>query len=216
MASVDELAGGTLGELNIGLVALNISLPALAAQLDAMIGLGMGPLKFDLSAQLNAAISAQASIALSIGDPFESIRLALQAVAQLQAALQLSLSLPPIQLTLSAELSAVAALAGTLSARLGLIEGMIRAALAVKLPAISLSDGMDGVLGVGPAILLGFDGISDGTTMAAMGNLIQSKLQSPVTFGGDTIEPTDNVSGILILTTVSPVFTAMAQIFGGL
>lgn len=216
MASVDEVAGGTLGELNIGLASVNIVLPALVAQLDIAIGSGLGPFKFDLSTQLSGALAAQVSITASLGDPLAAIRAALMAVAQLQAALSAALTLPPIQLSLGAELSATAALAGTLSARLGLIEGIISAALAVKLPAINLSESIGLALGVGPAILLTFDGISDGTNMAAIGNLIQAKLGAPVTFGGDTIETTDNVSGILILTTVSPVYTAMAQLFSGI
>jgi len=216
MASVNEVAGGTLGSINVGLAGVNIFLPALSAQLDAAIGSGLGPLKFDLSTQLSGALSAQVSLAASIGNPLDSIRLALLAVAQLQAALSAALAFPPIQLTVSAELSATAALAATLSAKLGLIDGIIKAALAVKLPAVSLSEDVDTALGVGPAILLSFDGISDGTNMAAVGNLIATKLGSPVTFGGDTINPGDNVSGVLLLTTVSPVFTAMATLFAGL
>jgi hypothetical protein len=217
VASVDEVAGGTLGEINVALLAVNISLPALAAQLDAMIGLGLGPLKFDLAAQLNATIAAQVSINASIGDPLAAIRLALQAVAQLQAALSVALVLPPIQLSLSAELSAVVAFAATLQIKLGLIEGLIRAAIAVKLPAINLSEGIGAALGVGPAILLAFDGITDGgTSMAAIGDLIRTKLQGPVTFSGDTIQPTDFVGGVLILTSVSPVLSALATLFAGM
>jgi hypothetical protein len=216
MASVDEVVGGTLGELNIGLATASVILPSLSAQLDVLIGSGLGPLKFDLAAQLNGALAAQLSITAQLSDPLSAIRAALQAVAQLQASLSAALTLPPINLTLSAELSAVATLAGTLSARLGLIEGMIRAALAVKLPAINFGEDITAALGVGPAILLAFDGITDGTNMAAMGDLIRTKLQSPVTFGGDTIQPTDNVSGVLILTTAGSAYTAMAQIFGGL
>lgn len=216
MASIDEVAGGALGSINIGLASANIFLPGLAAQIDAAIGSGLGPFKVDLATSLNAALAAQASITASIGDPLAAIRAALTAVAQLQASLSAALALPPIQLSLSAELSATAALAGTLTAKLGLIDGVIRAALAVKLPAINFSEGIGLALGVGPAILLGFDGISDGTSMQSIGSLIQTKLGTPVTFGGDTINPTDNVSGVLILTTVSPVFTAMSQLFAGL
>lgn len=216
MASVDEVVGGTLGELNVGLATASIILPSLSAQLDVAIGSGLGPLKFDLAAQLNAALAAQVSISAQITDPLASIRLALQAVAQLQAALSAALTLPPLNLTVSAELSAIGTIAGTLSARLGLIEGIIQGALAVKLPAINFGENINAALGVGPAILCAFDGISDGTNMAAMGELIRAKLQNPVTFGGDTIQPTDNVAGILILTTVGSAYTAMAQIFGGL
>lgn len=216
MASVDAIAGGTLGSINLGAFNANIFLPALTAQIDAAIGLGLGPLKFDLSTQLSATLSAQASIALSVGNPLAAIQAALTAVAQLQASLSLALSLPPIQLSLSAELSATAALAATLSIKLGLIEGMISAMLAIKLPAINFALSLGDALNVGPAILLGFNGIADGTGMAAMGDLIRTKMQNPITFGGDTINPGDNVSGVLLLTTASPVFTALSILFAGL
>ncbi len=71
-------------------------------------------------------------------------------------------------------------------------------------------------LSVGPAILLSFDGISDGTDMSAMGSLIQTKLQSPVSSDGHTINPSDNVSGILILTTAGTAYTTLLQIMAGI
>lgn len=216
MATVDEIAGGTLGSINLAASNANIFLPALTAQIDAAIGLGLGPLKFDLAAQLNASLAAQASIALNLGNPLAAIQAALVAIAQLQASLSAALALPPIQLTLSAELSAVATLAGTLSAKLGLLDGVISAALAVKVPAINFSLGLGDALGVGPALLLGFDGISDGTTLAQVGSLIQSKFAGPITFGGDTINPGDFVSGVILLTTAAPVFTQLSILFAGL
>lgn len=216
MASVDAIAGGTLGSINLGAFSANIFLPALLAQIDAAISIGLGPAKFDLGVQLNAALAAQANLTLSIGDPTASIQLALGALAQLQAALQASLALPPIQLSLTAELSAAISLAATLTAKLGAIDGAISAMLAVKLPALSFTTGLGDALGVGPAILLGFDGISDATSMADMGNLIQAKFQNPVTFGGDTINPGDAVSGVMIITTATPVFVALATLFAGL
>lgn len=216
MATVDVIAGGTLGDINLGLSNANIFLPSLCAQLDAAIGLGLGPLKFDLAVQLNGALAAQASIAVSVGDPLEAIRNALLAVAQLQAALSLALSLPPIQLTLSAELSAVASLAATLSAKLGLLDGLVSAMVAAKLPAINFSSGLGDALNIGPALLLAFNGIADGTSMSTIGDLIRTKLQNPVTHLGDTINPSDFTSGVLLLTTVDEVFTALNLIFSGI
>jgi hypothetical protein len=216
MATVDEVAGGTLGEINIALTTANIYLPALMAQIDVAISLGLGPLKFDLAAQLNATIAAQATLAIQVSNPLAALQLSISALAQLQASLQAALALPSISVNLTAELSATASLAATLTAKLGIIEGVISAALAVKLPAINFVEGL-GVLGLGPAILLSFDGITDGgTTMAEIGDLIRAKLQSPVTFGGDTIEPGDFVGGVIILTSVSPVLSALGTLFAGL
>jgi hypothetical protein len=216
MASVVAVAGGTLGSINVAAFNANIHLPALSAQIDAAISGGLGPAKFDLSTQLSAALSAQATLTLQLSDPTAALRLAIAAVAQLQASLTVALTLPSPNLSLSAEIGATAALAGTLQAKLGLIEGLVSAALAAKAPAISFSTGLGNALGVGPALLLEFNGIVDGTTMAAIGNLIQSKFSAPVTFGGDTINPGDFVSGIILLTTASPVFTQMAVLFAGL
>jgi hypothetical protein len=218
MAEVDEVAGGTLGAINVGALALNTTLPALSAQIDALIALGLGPAKLDLAASLNATVAAQAELQVTIGDPLATLKAALAAVIQLQASLSasLSLGLPPIELSATAQLSASAALAVSLQARLGVIEGLIRAALAVTIPAIHLSDGLGSALGVGPAIVLAFDGISDGTNMAAIGALLQTKLAAPVTFGGDTINPGDPVSGVVIITKASPVFAALAQLIAGI
>ena len=52
--------------------------------------------------------------------------------------------------------------------------------------------------------------------MAAIGDLIQAKFQNPVTFNSDTINPGDNVSGIILMTTVDEVFTALSILFSGL
>lgn len=216
MAAVTEVAGGTLGAINVAAFNANVFLPSLSAQIDSVLALGLGPAKFDVSSQLNATLAAQATFTVQVSNPLDVLRQALAAVAQLQASLSLALTLPPVQLSFAAELGATAALAGSLTARLGAIEGLISAALAAKLPAIRFSQGLGDALGVGPAILLEFNGIADGTTMASIGNLIQTKFSGPVTFGGDTINPGDFVSGIILMTTASPVFTQMAVLFSGL
>src|SRR3954462_14766503 len=113
MATIDAVAGGTLGSINLGLSTANIYLPALMAQIDVAISAGLGPLKFDLAAQLNATIAAQATLAIQVSNPLASLQLSLNALVQLQAQLQLALSLPSISVSLTAELSATAALAAT-------------------------------------------------------------------------------------------------------
>jgi hypothetical protein len=216
MASIDEISGGTLGSINVAAFNANIFLPALTAQIDAAISAGLGPAKFDLSAQLSGTLAAQATLVLQLGDPTAAIRTAIAAVAQLQAALTASLTLPAVNLSLSAEIGATAAIAATLTAKLGVIEGIISAALQVKLPALNFSNGLGNALGVGPALLLGFNGIADGTNLTQIGNLIQAKFTGPITFGLDTINPGDFVSGIILLTTAAPVFTQLSILFAGL
>ena len=216
MATIDEIAGGTLGSINIGAATANIFLPSLSAQIDASIASGLGPAKFDASAQLNAALAAQATFTISALNPLDYIRQSLAAVVQLQASLTAALALPPLQISLSAELAATAALAGSLTAKLGILEGLISAALSVKNPAVKFSDGLGTALGVGPALLLAFDGISDGTTLASIGSLIQTKFASPISFAGNTINPGDFAGGVIIVTKVAPVFTQLSILFAGL
>lgn len=216
MATVDVVAGGTLGAINLAAFNANLFLPSLSAQIDAAIASGLGPAKFDLSSQLNAALASQATFALQFSNPLDFIRQVLAALAQLQAALATALVLPPVELSLSAEIGASAALAGSLTARLGLLEGVISAALAAKLPAVRFSDGLGNALGVGPALLLTFNGIADGTNLVTMGSNIAAKFSGPITFGGDTINPGDFVSGVILITTAAPVFTQLSVLFAGL
>jgi len=212
MAIIDPVASGTLGELNIGLAAAVGFINPLGAQLDALIGLGLSPLQVDLAAQFNAALAAQATLSLQVTDPLAAIRAALAAVIQLQAALTAALALPPLHLGLSAELSASAALAGALSAKIGGLRLLIAAALQVKIPAIRAAATLGAHLAAGPAIVLVFDGIADATPLATIGSLIQAKFAGGVTHDGNTILPGDPVSGIMIITKGAAVFASLSAI----
>lgn len=212
MAAVTEVAGGSLFNVNFGAAdALDFIIP-LGAQIDASLSFGLVALKTDLSAQLTGALAVEATLALNISNPFQAIQDALAALVQLEAALSLALVLPPVNLSLSAELSATAALAGSLSARLALIDGAISAALSVKIPATKFSLGLGNALSAGPFICLAFDGITDLTNLQSIGLAIATKFASPITFGPNTINPTDPVSGVIILTTAGPAFTALGQL----
>lgn len=212
MATVDEVVGGTLGEINLGASAAVGFLFPLSAQLDAMLGLALGPLQVDLGLQLNAALGLQATLALNFGNPLAALQAALAAVAQLQAALTAALSLPPVQLTLGAELGASAALAGALAAKLGVINVAVQAALRVKIPAVKSAASIAAALGAGPAMVLSFDGISDGTNLAAVGSLIQSKFAAGLSVDSVDISPAEPVSGIIILTTGASVYGSLGVI----
>ena len=204
------VTSGTLGEINVGLAAALGFLNPLGAQLDALIGLALGPLTFDLQVRLNAALALQATLSLQIGlNPLVNIQLALQAVAQLQAALQAALTLPPITLSLGAELSAAAGLAGALSARLGGLEVLIQAALAVKIPAAKLAAQLAAQLSAGPAFLHTFSG----DTLATTGGQISSEFAAGLVDGSNTIDPGDSVFGVLITTKSPTVAAGLTAIF---
>lgn len=216
MATVDEIAGGTLGEMNVGLgVAVGFINP-LSAQIDAMIALGLGPLQADLAIELSGNLALSASLGLQISiDPLASLRAALAAIAQIQAALSLGLSLPVPSITAGAQLSANAALAAALTAKLGIIKGIIEAALRIKFPAIAAGAELAAALAAGPAIAATFDGLADNTSLSEIGSLVEAKFAGGLSYGAETIDPTDPVSGIMFVTTATAAFDAMAFIATG-
>jgi hypothetical protein len=211
--TVDEIYTGTVGEINLSVADLSSIINPLAAQLDAAISLGLGPLQTDLAASLDASLALQASLSLSVSDPTASIRAALAAIIDLTAALSAALSLPPLQLpSIDADISAAAALSATLSARLGAIQLLIDAMLAVKIPALQLADVP---LGIGPIVLLVFDGtnaLGGGGTMTLQqaGSQINSLFSSGV--GSPPIGPTDLASGIIMVTSASAAMVALSEI----
>lgn len=213
--SVDVIYTGTVGEINLSVADLSSIINPLAAQLDASISLGLGPLQTDLAASLDASLALQASLSLSVSDPTASIRAALSAIIDLQAALSAALALPPLQLPqVDADISAAAALSATLSARLGAIQLLIDAMLAVKIPALQLADVP---IGIGPIVLLVFDGLNalggGGTmTLQQAGNQIQSLFSNPIGVGSPPIAPTDLASGIIMVTSATPAMVALSEI----
>lgn len=216
MATVDEIAGGTLGEMNVGLGLSVGFINPLSAQIDAMIALGLGPLQADLAIELSGNLTLNANLALELSiDPTASLRAALAAIAQIQAALSLGLALPSVSITAGAQLSAGAALAAGLTAKLGIIKGIIEAALRIKFPAIAAGAELAAALAAGPAIAASFDGLSDGSTLAEMGSVVEAKFAGGLSYGSETIDPTDPVSGIMFVTTAAAAFDAMGFIATG-
>ena len=218
-ATIDEVLVGTLGEANVGLAAgVNLINP-LAAQLDAFVAFGLGPLQDDLQDQFNAALSLQASLVLAATDPTARIRAALQAVIELTATLTASLSLPPSILDVSAEIGAAALLPAALAPKLGAIKHLLEEAIAVKVPAVRLAADLSAAISAGSVVLLSFDGLSDPTDLQTIGGLINTKFQStvgvPPTPGapvGGLLQPSDNVAGVILLAGDSSVFTALSAI----
>ena len=209
-ATLDEVLVGTLGEANIGLSAGVAALNPLAAQLDAMIAFGLGPLQSDLSASLDASLSLQATLALTLADPTANIRAALQAIIELTGTLTAALSLPPTVLNVSAELGASAAISAALTAKLGAISLLLDAAVSVKIPAVRLAADLAAAISAGSIVLLSFDGFSDPTDLQTIGGLVDSSFSSGI--GSGLIAPSDNVAGIIMVAENPSVFASLGLI----
>jgi hypothetical protein len=187
-------------DFNVGAAAAVALLNPLGAQVDALLALGLGPFQALLAAQFNAALAASASLALTISDPLSALRAAIAAVAQLQAALSAALALPPIQLSLSAELTASAALAATLQGQLGGLQLLIRAALAIKIPAIQAAAQAYADLNVGPFFAIAFSGSSTAEVSSWLAGEVGS---GGLTADSLTLPPTLPTFGVLIFAAAS-------------
>ena len=209
--AVTLVTSTTLGGLNVGLAAALGFINPLSAQIDALIALGIGPFEFDLAAQFNAALAAQASISLQISDPLAALNAAIAALASLQASLSAALSLPPLTLGLSAELSASAALAATLSAKLGGLAIAVAAALAIKIPAVQAAAVLAASLSAGPVFLHQFTGDTLSGTMTEISGL-SAGMSDPGNPSNNLVSG-DSVSGFLFTTKDPGAFVAMSSIF---
>jgi len=197
----------SLLDFNVGAAAAVGFLNPLGAQLDALLALGLGPFQASLAAQFNAALAAQASLALtlSIGDfgLIASLKGAIAALAALQAALAgaLALGLPPIQLGLSAELTVTAALAATLKIQLGGLQLLIKAALAVKIPALQLAAALNASLGAGPFFAVQF-GINQPATLQEVSDWLAAEVAGGgLAADSQTLAPGSQTYGVLIFGT---------------
>ena len=206
---LDPEHGGTLGQFNIGLAAAIPIINPLSAQLDALIGFGLGPLQADLAAQFNASVALQATLTLQVSDPTASLQLAIAALAQLQAALVAALTLPSINMSLSAELGASVALAAALAIKLGGIKVLIEAALSVKIAAIELAARMAAALGAGPVYIVTFHG----DPLSVTGGSIAAKFSTGLSDGSVTpLLPGDVVDGVILVTKDPSASAALSAI----
>lgn len=201
------VVAGTLGDINVAASAAAVILFPLSAQLDAMLSFALGPFQADLMAQLNATIAAQATLTLQIGDPTAALQLALSALAQLQAALSAALALPPINLSLSAELTAAAALVASIQVKLGLLDLLIKAALQIKFTALKFGADLQASLGAS-AVLITFSG----STLSVSGSDIKALFDSGVPTIGSGDGP---VSGIIIVAKTNAGFTTSLDFLFG-
>lgn len=210
MPMPDAYRAISLLDFNVGAAAAVAFLNPLSAQLDALIALGLGPFQASLAAQFNAALAMQASLTLSIslGDLslLATLKSTLAAVATLQAALAaaLTLGLPPIQLSLGAELGAAVALAGVLKLQLGGIQALIKAAIAIKLPAVRAAASLGAALSAGPFFAISFSGV----TLASVASWLAGEVAGGgLNADGQHLLPGDVTFGALIFGT-NPSFQA--------
>jgi|RifCSP16_1_1023843.scaffolds.fasta_scaffold00050_38 hypothetical protein len=205
---ITNRAAKTLGEFNVGLAAALGFLNPLGAQLDALIGLGIGPLSFDLNARLNALLAAQANIGLQLAmDPRARLTAILTAIASLQAALAGALSLD-LGIRLTVEVGLLGAITGAISVQLGGLQLAIQAALAIKIPAMRAAARLAAHMSAGPAFLIAANG-----SMNAVGADLAAELgQSSLTYDGNTIQGFDSVIAILLFAKEPSVQVALQAI----
>jgi hypothetical protein len=147
-----------IGSINVGLFAAVGLLGPLLAQIDLMLygSIGIGALHADFSLQLSAALQASLDIGLNLSNPFIGFSLALSAIATLQAQIALALSGQiSFSLDASLQLSANASFSAALSARLGGLELVIQAAIALKIPAIEFLARLN--LSAGPLLVASWE-----------------------------------------------------------
>jgi len=207
-----EIAG-TLGDINPAASFAATILFPLSAQLDGLLTFALGPLQADLMAQFNATLAAQATLTLQIGDPLAALKLAISALATLQAALAASLVLPPINISLSAELTAAGALVASLKVKLGLLDILIKAALNVKLEALKFAGDLQASLGASAALAT-----FSGSTLSSAGDDIKTLFDGGIEYppGTPFIGSGEGpVSGIIIVAkTVAGFTTSIDFLFG--
>lgn len=199
----------TLGEVNASLAIAGTTIPALSAQVDAMLSSAVGPYQADLNTQFNASLAAQATLSVQIGNPIDAIQQALAALAQLQAQLQLALALPTMDVSLQTELATSLTISGALEAKLGAIQAVLEVALSIKTQAVDFAGDLAGQLSAGPVFAFAFSGSS----LATAGGDIQGAFSSGLSDPPNTIAPGDNVSGIVIVTKDPTAAAALSAIF---
>jgi hypothetical protein len=149
--AVNEVATGTVGDVNFAAAAAVGFINPLGAQIDAFLGATLGPFQAELQAQLQANIDVGIGLGLSITNPFASLEAVLIAIANLQAAISAGLTLPAIQL--NAELTANADLIAGLEIKLGILDLAVQALLNIKIPALGLAADATAAL-AGPGVVL--------------------------------------------------------------
>jgi hypothetical protein len=209
--NIEKMAASSLPILNPLLAQIDFSLFG---------SIGLSGIQADAKAQLSAALAAAVDLRIGITNPFESFSRALAAIPLLLSEILRALSgaLPVVSIDASLRLSAMASLAASLSARIGGFEAVIQGGIAAKIPAINWAKILGDLLDAGPLFVISFsdDGGFPPLTLASAGARIGADftaglhwpLVGPVT---DFILPTDRVYGVVFVTKVGTVWTALQQ-----
>lgn len=184
-----------IGGVNIAAQGAVGLIGPLIAELDLMLAFGLGPIEADLAIQLNAALTAQIQLT---NNPLAAIQAVLSAAASISA----SFALPGI----SANISANASIAAALSLKLGGLQAIIAAALAVKIPAVDFLAALAANLSAGPVVVASWGFADPPATLATTGVQIQSLF----TAGLPGILPFEPVYGVLITTKVPSASAALS------
>lgn len=205
--SVGVVGSYGLGEINVAASTSVLLMAPVLGQLDLALtgGFGLGAQQADISAQFSAAVSAQVSLGAQISNPFDALQEALQAAIQIQASITatLALGLPAVSADLGVQLSASASISALLGAKIGGIQALIEAALAVKLPAVNFLGDLAANLSVGPVVLLSFSGSTD--SLASVGAQIDGLFAG----GISGIDAGDRVYGVVLVTKAPSAWAAM-------
>jgi hypothetical protein len=191
---INLAASGALAVLNPLLFQIDFSLFG---------SLGIGALQADLQVQLDAALQASFNLGIGISNPYIGFELALAGIAELQAQISLALSgaLPSISIDASFQISALLNFSALLSLQIGGLEILLQAALAVKIPAMKFAADLTANLNVGPIFLLAFNTEQGAPqTLASVGASLNSQFSQGLTYNGNTINATDEVYGIVLMT----------------
>ena len=193
---------GTLGGFCIGFAAVLPLLTELQLLLSAQFGIG--PLMLDLNLQLQAAISLQASLSVSLA-------VGLDIEAQLQALLSLMLSLSvTVALSVNLGLSIQAQLVAALTLQIGGLSLQIAAVLALELPLLAILAN----LSLGPLYVLpfGFSSVTSGTyTLQDAGADFNSYATTQIgSLGQDIIYPSNPVLGLILIMKEPAVAAAVS------
>lgn len=221
--SLTVLGALPLGAINVGLDGAITAVVPLLAQFDLMLtgSFGLGVLGGNLALQLQASLSFQLNVGLSISNPIAALEAQLQAILQIQASISvvLALGLPSVSVQLSASLSASLGLTAVLSLQVAGIQALISASLAIKLPLVDLIATISAAVSAGPVMLLAFGFPAQGTenlqnvSTDLAGMLAAGGITGDGPFGPTTLLPTDDVAGIMLITKDPTAATAMSVIF---
>lgn len=215
--SVVVIGSFPLGGINLAANgSVSLAGPALK-QLDLALTspFGLGSIVGDLRGQLQAALSAQktlaASLIVQVGFAAQlkatlSLQAQLAALIKAQASLTFALSsLPALNLQITGSIAAAAALSAKLAVRVSGIKSLVSAGLSAKIQAVDFFADLSAQLSAGPVVLLSI-GNAGSNTLASAGSELDTLFSSGV--GG--IAPGDTVYGLVLVTKSASAWAAIS------